>query len=114
MTPPTPADGKARVGELPKEIAMMEEKSHRLKVLRVITMMVGGAMMVVGLVADQIGLSTPGSFGKGQILAVSAGLGLLLIGLLGQRVATLYRGAAVLMLNVLVLQIGRASCRERV
>ena len=105
MTPPTPADGKARVGELPKEIAMMEEKSHRLKVLRVITMMVGGAMMVVGLVADQIGLSTPGSFGKGQILAVSAGLFLLLIGLLGQRVATLYRGAAVLMLNVLVLLV---------
>ncbi len=84
---------------------MIEGKTrrHRLQVLRATIMVAGGAIMLVGLVADWIGLSTPGSFGKGQILAVLAGLGLLLIGLLGRRVVSFYRGGAVLLLNTLVL-----------
>ena len=80
-----------------------ETRRHGLKVLRPLTMVAGGTIMLVGLVADWIGLGMPGSFGKGQIMAVSAGLGLLLIGLLGQRVAALYRGAAILLLNTLIL-----------
>lgn len=92
-----------------------ETRRDRLRVLRAITVLIGGAMIVEGLLADWTGLSRPGSFGGDQILLVSAGLVALVSGFLfrvndvrslrslGQRIAVLYRGAAIVILNTLVL-----------
>ena len=78
-------------------------------------MVVGGAMIFVALVAGWIGLSTPESFGRGQILLLSAGIVVLLIAFLsrannaqdlrsfGHRLAEAYREVAVLTLSALVL-----------
>lgn len=96
---------------------MSEEETprDRLRLLRAITLLIGGAMIIEGLLADWTGLSRPGSFGGDQILLVSAGLVVSLVGFLfrvndvqslrsfGQRIACLYRGAAILVLNTLVL-----------
>jgi lysophospholipase L1-like esterase len=96
---------------------MSEEESYRdrLQLWRLLALLVGGATIAEGLLADWTGLSRPGSFGGDQILLVSAGLVVSLVGFLfgvndvrnlrsfGQRIAVLYRGAAILVLNTLVL-----------
>jgi lysophospholipase L1-like esterase len=86
-----------------------------MKTLRTSMMVVGGAMIFVALVAGWIGLSTPESFGRGQILLLSAGIVVLLIAFLsradnaqdlrsfGHRMAEAYRKVAVLTLSALVL-----------
>jgi hypothetical protein len=86
-----------------------------MKTLRTSMTVVGGAMIFVALVADWIGLSTPESFGGGQILLLSAGIVVLLIAFLsraddapdlrsfGHRLAESYRKVAVLTLSALVL-----------
>jgi lysophospholipase L1-like esterase len=74
-------------------------------------------MTFVALVAHWIGLSAPGSFGRSEILWLSAGIVVLLIAFLyrvddvqglrslGLRVAAAYRGAAILTLNTIVLLV---------
>jgi hypothetical protein len=86
-----------------------------MKTLGTSMMVVGGAMIFVALVAGWIGLSTPESFARGQILLLSAGIVVLLIAFLsradnaqdlrsfGHRMAEAYRKVAVLTLSALVL-----------
>lgn len=78
-------------------------KRSSIMPIRALVIGIGAIVVVIALVADWIGLSAPGSFSTGQILLLSAGLLILLIGLLGQRIATLYRDVAVLGLNTLIL-----------
>ena len=92
-----------------------ETPRDRLKVLRAITLLIGGSMIIEGLLADWTGLSRPGCFGGDQILLISAGLVVLVIGFLfrvndvqslrsfGQRIALLYGRVAIVVLNTLVL-----------
>jgi hypothetical protein len=54
------------------------------KLLRVLIMLVGGAMILVGFLSDWIGLGS-GEFGLTQILAILFGISLLFAGLIGQR-----------------------------
>lgn len=96
---------------------MIEEQAsrRRLRALRVASAAIGGAMIILGLAADRLGLGTPGSFGRGQIVFLLTGLIVFVFGLLtrvndvqsgrsfGHRMAVLYRAAAIVLLNTLVL-----------
>ena len=74
-----------------------------LNVFRIILIVFGGAIIVLGFIMDWIGFGRPGSFGIGQFLMVVIGLSVLLIGLLRKRIINFYRGLAIILLNTLVL-----------
>lgn len=60
-------------------------------------------MIVAAFLADWLGYGDTGSFGTGQFLLTLMGLIVLLVGLLGERFFALYRDAATILLNTLVL-----------
>lgn len=66
-------------------------------------LIVGGVMMALAYLADHLGYGDTGSFGIGQFLLAIAGLAVLLIGLMGRSFFDLYRDAATIMMNTLVL-----------
>lgn len=76
---------------------------QQLEVFRAILSLVGGIMIILALAADRLGYGDSGSFGIGQFLLILAGLSVLLIGLLGKRFTRLYRDAAIIFLNMLVI-----------
>ncbi|MGB6366057.1 MAG: SGNH/GDSL hydrolase family protein [Thermoanaerobaculia bacterium] len=63
----------------------------------------GGLMILVALLADELGLDHSPNFGAGETLLLIAGVGVLAVALAGPRFQTLYRGAAILLLNTLVV-----------
>ncbi|MGB6995504.1 MAG: hypothetical protein WBG00_19945, partial [Thermoanaerobaculia bacterium] len=63
----------------------------------------GGLMILVALLADELGLDHSPNFGAGETLLLIAGVGVLALALAGPRFQTLYRGAAILLLNTLVV-----------
>jgi hypothetical protein len=71
--------------------------------LRVTCFVISGIFLAISLMADKFGFGQPGSFGIGQLLLALFGFFVLLLGLLGKRIVELYRGAAILLLNTLVL-----------
>lgn len=93
----------------------MTRINRRLWIVRGGLTGVGAVLVLVNLLVDRVGLGEPSSFGLGQILLVIAGAALILLGVLvraqdvrdvrafGRRVRTLYRGAALLLLNLVVL-----------
>jgi hypothetical protein len=66
---------------------------------------ISGAFISAAFIVDWIGLSAPGKFSLGQIVLVVIGLLILVIGVLGRRIATVYRGAAILLLNTIVILV---------
>ncbi len=77
----------------------------RLKLSRILLILIGGILSIIGLTADWIGFGRPGSFGSGQWLLLAAGSTVLLISLLGKQCIDLYKGVAILLLNTLVLLV---------
>jgi len=76
---------------------------HRLKVLPILLIIIGGFIIIIAFLADHLGYGDSGSFGIGQFLVALTGLVLLLIGLLGKRFIKFYRDMATLLLNMFVL-----------
>ncbi|MHC4271410.1 MAG: hypothetical protein ACYST2_03760, partial [Planctomycetota bacterium] len=72
-------------------------------VLRIMLIVLGGAVVILGLIMDLLGFGRPGSFGIGQLLLVLLGFSVLLIGLLRKKIFNFYRGLAIILLNTLVL-----------
>jgi lysophospholipase L1-like esterase len=73
------------------------------KWFRVSFLMAGVALMLFVFFADKIGFSTSGSFGFGQFLLILFGFVLVLIGWLGRRFTNFYKGAALLIINTVLL-----------
>lgn len=75
----------------------------RLTPIRVVCLVFGVVIVIIGFLADQFGFGQSGSFGIGQLLMVLIGFFGLLIGLLGKGIVDLYRGIAILLLNTFIL-----------
>jgi hypothetical protein len=73
------------------------------KVLRTTLVVTGCAVTIIALLADRLGFGDPGGLGTGQLLLALVGLFLGLAGLLGKRIASLYRAVALILLNTVVL-----------
>lgn len=87
-----------------KATTSTEDSARRqFKCLPVILIVVGCATTIIALLADRLGFGDPGGLGTGQFLLAGAGLFLVLTGLLGKRIAKLYRATAIILLNTLVL-----------
>lgn len=76
---------------------------RRFRLLPIISSVVGTAIIVTALLADRLGFGDPGGLGTGQLLLALAGLSLILAGLLGRRIADLYRATAVVLVTTLAL-----------
>jgi len=72
---------------------------------RVASGIIGVGLAGLAFFADRLGIGASGGFGTGQIMLVIAGVSLLLVALLGRRLIPLYKGAALLLLNTVVLLI---------
>jgi hypothetical protein len=86
-----------------KATAKVETLFHRRKLMRVLLNGIGGAIIILALVTDKLGLGTPGSFGLGQFLLLLMGFILALVGSLGKKFINLYRGIAIIILNTILL-----------
>lgn len=75
----------------------------QLTPFRLICLVFGGVLVGISFMADQLGFGQPGSFGGGQVMLALAGLVMILIGVIGQRIVELYRWIAIIVLNTFVL-----------
>lgn len=66
-------------------------------------LVVGAALGLTAIFADQLGLGESGSVGVGQVILGMTGLGLMLVGILGSRFVNFYRGSAMVLLNTILL-----------
>lgn len=64
---------------------------------------VGGLMILVALLADELGLDHAPSFGAGETLLLIAGVVVMAVALAGPRFGTLYRDAAIVLLGTVVV-----------
>lgn len=71
--------------------------------LRAALVTLGSALVLIALLADQLGLGTPGSLGIGQVILALTGILVALGGILGRTFPRFYRGLAVVLLNTVVL-----------
>jgi lysophospholipase L1-like esterase len=71
--------------------------------MRVISIVIGGAISVIAIFADKLGFGMPGSFGIGQFLLLLIGLILVLVGSFGKKFINLYRATAIIILNTILL-----------
>ena len=74
-----------------------------MKRLRSFAAALGGIAILVALLADLLGISSPGAFGRDQLLLCLFGGMLLLAGLLGRSFARVYRDAALIAVNTVLL-----------
>ncbi len=75
------------------------------KPIRIAAVVVGGSIVLLALLGDRLGLNDTGGFGAIQALAAVLGSALAAIGWAGTRTPALYRGAALMLLNTIVLLV---------
>lgn len=73
------------------------------KPVRIAAVALGVFLALLALFGERIGIGSEGGFGVTQTIALALGVGLMVIGWLGSRLPSLYRGAALILLNTLVL-----------
>jgi hypothetical protein len=71
-------------------------------ILRITCLVIGAIGLLVAILADHLGLSVGQGISANQIVIGLFGLSLILAGITGRRLPSLYRGFALLLLNVLV------------
>jgi len=76
-----------------------------VRTLQITVISVGALLMLVALLANILGLSTGDGLSRNQIAFGAAGLALIGAGLLGRRFPGFYRGAAVMLLNIVIIII---------
>ncbi|MGH7516530.1 MAG: SGNH/GDSL hydrolase family protein [Gemmatimonadales bacterium] len=76
---------------------------RRWKLIRIAAAVVGGSIALLALLGDRLGLGDTGGFGASQALAAVLGAALAAIGWAGSRTPALYREAALMLLNTIVL-----------
>ena len=74
-----------------------------IKKARWVAGVVGGLMILVALLADELGLDHSQSFGTGETLLLITGAGALTVALAGPRFRALYRDAAILLLGTVIV-----------
>lgn len=73
-----------------------------VKLLRKVSMVLGGLLLFAALAANIIGLSTSSDFSSNQIAFGVAGLVLITAGVFGRRFTIFYRSVAVMLLNIIM------------
>lgn len=65
----------------------------------------GGVFISAAFALDWIGLSAPGKFSTGQVMLLGFGLLILIVGLLGRWIISIYKGAALFLLNAIIVLV---------
>lgn len=73
------------------------------KRIRVVTLLLGVLLVGLAIAAEKLGLDTQEGWGSGELLLLSLGLLILLLGYSGARALDSYRALALVLLNTLVL-----------
>jgi len=76
-----------------------------VRTLQITVISIGALLLLVALLANVLGLSTGDGLSRNQIAFGAAGLALIGAGLLGRRFPGFYRGAAVMLLNIVIIII---------
>ncbi|MBN2586443.1 MAG: hypothetical protein JXA64_11885 [Candidatus Fermentibacteraceae bacterium] len=74
-----------------------------VRMLRRVAAALGALLIMIAVFADLLGLSAGGGISGNQIVLAAVGMMLMAAGILGRRFPRIYRGAALLLLNVIVL-----------
>ncbi len=73
-----------------------------VRILKLLAISVGALLVAAAVFADLVGLSSGGGISRNQIGFLVCGVVLILSGLLGRKLPGFYKGAAILVLNVIV------------
>jgi hypothetical protein len=73
------------------------------RALQLSLVLVGVVFVMIGVLADQLGIGRPGGLGLGQVLLIVFGIVVILVALLGNKAIVLYKSLALLALNTLLL-----------
>ncbi len=76
-----------------------------VRMLRRLAVALGALLIMIAIFADLLGLSVGGGISGNQMVLAAVGLMLVAAGILGRRFSRIYRGAALLLLNVIVLLV---------
>ena len=80
-----------------------ELSASTVKIIRILSVSIGILILIAAASADLIGLSSGRGISRNQIGFLGTGLALIASGLMGRKFPGFYRGAAVLLLNVVVV-----------